>query len=300
MDRPRATTSARRPRTSRRRPGRARPRARPPRPSTGSRSCPGSPPAAGRRPRRPPARHGGTSRRHRGRPGCRSSAARGRASRARPTGRTSGRCPGRRTSLLPDRGARRRPRGSGCRRSRSGDGAHPAATSTRRSSVSRSSSAGRPWPAAPGTTRWSRNSRLPSGPRSGDGIDVDRGQAELAGRVRRPGGGPRGGRPGRARRPRSSAPRPASNCGLTSATSGPPAGPKQAADRPEDQAQRDERDVDDGEVDRLRQDAAAERPGVRPLERHDARVAPERLGQLAAPDVHGVDAARAALEEDVA
>ncbi len=70
--------------------------------------------------------------------------------------------------------------------------------------------------------------------------------------------------------------------------------------RPEDEPQRDEGDVDDGQVDRLRQDATAERPGVRSLERHDPRVTPERLGQLAAPDVDGVDAARAALEEDVA
>ena len=42
-----------------------------------------------------------------------------------------------------------------------------------------------------------------------------------------------------------------------------------------------------------------QRPGVRPLHRHDPLVAPERLGELAAPDVDRVDARRAALEQHV-
>ncbi len=39
--------------------------------------------------------------------------------------------------------------------------------------------------------------------------------------------------------------------------------------------------------------------GVRPFHRHDARIAAERLGQLAAADIEGVDAGGAALQQDV-
>ena len=42
-----------------------------------------------------------------------------------------------------------------------------------------------------------------------------------------------------------------------------------------------------------------EGPGVRPLHRDHARISPEWLGELAAPDVDRVDASRPALEQDV-
>src|SRR5262245_58632531 len=51
-------------------------------------------------------------------------------------------------------------------------------------------------------------------------------------------------------------------------------------DRPEHEPERDERDVDDREVDRLRQRRRREVAGVRALERYDAVVRPEALGQL--------------------
>ena len=45
--------------------------------------------------------------------------------------------------------------------------------------------------------------------------------------------------------------------------------------------------------------AAVSVAGVRPLHRDDARVAPERFGELAATHVESVDARRAALQQDV-
>ena len=42
-----------------------------------------------------------------------------------------------------------------------------------------------------------------------------------------------------------------------------------------------------------------QRPRVRALHRDDARVATQRLGELAATDVESVDAARAALQQHV-
>ena len=68
---------------------------------------------------------------------------------------------------------------------------------------------------------------------------------------------------------------------------------------------RTRREGDEGHVDRRRGRRARRASrrvsvaGVRPLHRHDPRVAPERLGQLAATDVERVDAGRAALQQDV-
>ena len=70
-------------------------------------------------------------------------------------------------------------------------------------------------------------------------------------------------------------------------------------DRPEDEPERDERDVDDREGDRLREASRPSGPGVRPLHRDDARIAPQRLGELAAAHVESVDPARAALQQHV-
>ena len=69
--------------------------------------------------------------------------------------------------------------------------------------------------------------------------------------------GPGGGRRGSRTTPPFASARPASNCGLTRATIGPAAVAQHRADRAEDEAERDERDVDDGEVRGLRQGAAA-------------------------------------------
>ena len=74
---------------------------------------------------------------------------------------------------------------------------------------------------------------------------------------------------------------------------------ERAQDRPEDEPDRDERDVDDGNVDRLREGVGRQGPGVRPLHRDDAFVASQRLGELPAPDVHRVDARGSPLEQDV-
>ena len=71
------------------------------------------------------------------------------------------------------------------------------------------------------------------------------------------------------------------------------------ADRAEDEPQRDERDVDDGEVRGLRQDARRERPRVDALHRDDAWVLAQPLGELAVADVERVDPRRAAGEEHV-
>ena len=71
-------------------------------------------------------------------------------------------------------------------------------------------------------------------------------------------------------------------------------------DRGEDLVERDERDVDRS---RARPAPAASSrvsaPGVGALHRDDARVAAERLGELAAAHVESVDAGRAALQQDV-
>ena len=88
--------------------------------------------------------------------------------------------------------------------------------------------------------------------------------------------------------------RPASNCGLTSATIGPR--PSRSTDRIGPRTRPSEmnetsttaRSTGSGS------DAAAERPGVDALHRHDARVVPQPLRELAVADVDRVDARRAA------
>ena len=77
------------------------------------------------------------------------------------------------------------------------------------------------------------------------------------------------------------------------------AGTEAGGHRPENEPERDERDVDDRDRDRLGQDARSQGPSVHPLHRDDPRIPPERLCQLTAADVDRVDPARAALEEDV-
>ena len=80
----------------------------------------------------------------------------------------------------------------------------------------------------------------------------------------------------------------------------PATGRPEAADhRPQDELERDERDVDHGELDRLGQDARRQGPGVRTLHRDDPRIGAQALGQLAAADVECVDPPGAALEQDV-
>ena len=153
-----------------------------------------------------------------------------------------------------------------------------------------------PGPAA----RWSRNSRLPSGPRIGDAMTSRVPEPERRGRLRRPARAPRGGSPGRGRRRGPSGRLPASNWGLTSATIVAAAGRERRGDGPEDQAERDERDVDRrrGRSARAASAAVSVRAFVRSIEttrgsrRSDSASWPR-------PDVDGVDAARAALEQHV-
>ena len=96
-------------------------------------------------------------------------------------------------------------------------------------------------------------------------------------------------------------PLPTSNCGLTRATIGAAGGPPRRVEAtgPRTSDERDERDVDDGEVDGLAEGLAGQVPGVRPVVDDDPRVAGDRVRQLTPPDVDGVDAGRAALEQDV-
>ena len=73
-------------------------------------------------------------------------------------------------------------------------------------------------------------------------------------------------------------PRPASNCGFTSATIGPPAA-EARGDGPEDQGQRDERDVDHGELDGLTEEvrrSACARSCARERRRADRGAADRR------------------------
>ena len=78
-----------------------------------------------------------------------------------------------------------------------------------------------------------------------------------------------------------------------------PAGPRVVATGPRTLSSEMNDDVDDREVDRLGQGRGGQGARVRPLHRDDARVATERLGELAATHVESVDAARAALQQDV-
>ena len=68
---------------------------------------------------------------------------------------------------------------------------------------------------------------------------------------------------------------------------------------PHDLVERDERDVDDGEIDRLGECRRREPAGVRALERRHTVVAAQRFGELTATHVESVDVARAALQQHV-
>ena len=155
-----------------------------------------------------------------------------------------------------------------------------------------------PISAQPGPgARWTRNSRLPSGPRSGEA---------MTSRVPRPAAWARSHDPledlamdGRV----------ADDAVVRAAAAGfelwlderddLAAGAERGGDRRQDEVQRDERDVDRGQADGLGQRGRGQRPGVRALHRDDAWVAAQRLGELGATDVEGVHAGRAALEQDV-
>ena len=67
----------------------------------------------------------------------------------------------------------------------------------------------------------------------------------------------------------------------------------------EDLVERDERDVDDREVDGVGQGRGGQGARVGPLERGDAGIATQGLGELSATHVESVDVARAALQQDV-
>src|ERR1700675_2582394 len=75
--------------------------------------------------------------------------------------------------------------------------------------------------------------------------------------------------------------------------------PERGNDRAEVSGEQDERYVDRDEVDRLGEGLGRESAGIRPLHRHDARVAAQRPGELSAAHVESVDPARAALQQDV-
>jgi hypothetical protein len=81
---------------------------------------------------------------------------------------------------------------------------------------------------------------------------------------------------------------------------GPLSFPQGRGDRPEDQCQGDERDVDHREIDRLAQGVAGQRPGVRPVVDDDPRVPGNPVRKLAATHVDGMDPGGAPLEKDVA
>jgi hypothetical protein len=73
---------------------------------------------------------------------------------------------------------------------------------------------------------------------------------------------------------------------------------------PQDPCQRDERDVDDGQADALRQSQGIavvriETAGVRPLHRNYASVTTQRLGELSASHVESIDARRTALQQHI-
>ena len=196
------------------------------------------------------------------------------ARRSRRPGPPTGRCRGRGTSRRPAPAARPPPRWWGCRRSRSA-----------RIVTGRSRSATRRRPGRRTRRRGgdaTRNSRLPSGPRIGEAISawapspMPRAWSMTRSSTSRWTAGSR-------TTPWSVRPRPASNWGLTRATiARPGAGRSVARDRPEHEPERDERDVDDRQVDRLRR--ASSRSSVLAfvaLHRHDPHrraAAPRRAG----------------------
>ena len=89
---------------------------------------------------------------------------------------------------------------------------------------------------------------------------------------------------------------PASNCGLISATSC--AGRRSSRiERRQHQLERDEADIDRGEIRRLGETRRIERADVGLLERDDRRMAAQPRVQLTAPDIDRVDAPRTAREQ---
>jgi hypothetical protein len=76
-------------------------------------------------------------------------------------------------------------------------------------------------------------------------------------------------------------------------------GPQRRRDRPENEAKRDERDVDDGDVDRLTEGRRVEMARVEPIVDDDSGIASDPVGELPATDVHGMNAGRSTLEENI-
>ena len=194
------------------------------------------------------------------------------------------RAPG--TSRTPGRSARPRPRWSGCRRSRCGRwsrvllGCVAATTAAMRSPIS-----AQPGPGG----QVDEELAVALRPQERRGDDVAGPEADVAGGLHDVRSRTSRWMAGSRTTPRSVRPLPASNWGLTRATIGA-RGPERRDDRPEDLVERDERDVDDGEVDRLGQGLGGQRAGVGPLQADDAGVATKRLGELSTTHVESVDA----------
>ena len=161
--------------------------------------------------------------------------------------------------------ARRRPRSSGCRRSRCAVDRHAAG----RPSAIRSPISAQPGPGA----RWTRNSRLPSGPRIGEAMTSRVPEPERRARRRRPARGPRGGPPGRGRRRGPSAPA-GLELRLDQGDDVAAAGASVAATGPRTSASEMNETSIAARLDRLGQaSSAVSVAGVRPLHRDDPRVA---------------------------
>ena len=76
-------------------------------------------------------------------------------------------------------------------------------------------------------------------------------------------------------------------------------GPQRRGDGSQDEAERDERHVDDGQVDRLADEISGQRPRVRAVVDDDPGIPGDPVRKLASTDVDGVDPGRAALEQHV-
>ena len=148
---------------------------------------------------------------------------------------------------------------------------------------------------APGQTRCSRNSRLPSVPVIGDSTCPRPSNPSAARHIGNAGARRARARPGPTRyRLLPTSVRPASNCGLTRATTSPPGGSSRRHDR-QDVAERDERHVDGDEVEHAGvagRSASRQVARVDVLDDGDARIAADLPVQLVVADVEGDDAAR--------
>ena len=67
----------------------------------------------------------------------------------------------------------------------------------------------------------------------------------------------------------------------------------------EHESERDERHVERDQADRLWEGVRGQGPGVRPFHGDDPRILAQGFGELGAPDVEGVDALGAALQQDI-